>query len=470
MDVHITLARGRMATSIYDQLKRAILDGRLRPGDELPASRALASRLEVARNTVLAAYQDLTAEGFLVGKAGAGTRVSDDAARSLMSRRAPTSTAIQPQGIWRTTAVEPSASISCKYDFRLGVPDVALFPWDEWRRLVAKQFRGRRPSALYPPPEGHLGLREAIARHIGLARSVVASRDDVLVTSGAQQAFDLIAKTLVRPGMTVAVEEPGFPPAHRALRAYGARIAPVRVDAEGIVVDQLPAKTKLVYVTPSHQFPLGVPMSLARRIALLEWCAEHDAAIIEDDYDSELRYDGRPLAPLQTLDRVGRVLYVGTFSKVLMPSLRLGFLVAPASVMPALRAAKQLSDSHGPFETQAALAQLIDDGTLARHVRRITRIYGERHARLHAALARELADELDPIPSSAGLHTSAWLRRSHDVSTLARVALDAGVAVEPLATYYQRRARPGIALGYGAIATPQIDEGVRRLARALRSA
>jgi GntR family transcriptional regulator/MocR family aminotransferase len=311
-------------------------------------------------------------------------------------------------------------------------------------------------------------LRDAIARHIGLSRAVVAGADDVLVCSGAQQAFDLVARVLVEPGACVAVEDPGYPSFGQALAAMGARVVPVRVDEEGIDVDALPDRARLVYVTPTHQFPLGTRMSLARRMALLAWSERRGAAIVEDDYDSEFRFDGRPLEPLQSLDRGGRVLYVGTFSKVLLPTLRLGFVVAPPSLMPSLRAAKRLSDSHGPLELQRALADFLSEGSFARHVRRVLRAYGERRELLLAAVQRELGHALVPLPSAAGLHTSVHCRDPDlDAELWAERALERGVAVQPLRPYSRRRPRAGLALGYGLIAPSQIDEGISRLAASL---
>jgi GntR family transcriptional regulator/MocR family aminotransferase len=468
VDLHVSLTRrGRLAADVYQGLRQAVVDGRLRPGERLPATRELARRLAVSRNTVMHAYERLIAEGFLRGRVGAGTFV--DAVAQLGARRAPAGAALRPRAVWRAPAAAPRPAAA--FDFRLGAPDPALFPWAEWRGLVARQLRGRRPGAAYPVPDGDPGLRAAIARHVGVARSVRAGADDVLFTSGAQQAFDLIARVLVEPGACVAVEEPGYPPLRQLLHAHGARVVPVRVDAEGLDVAALPDAARLVAVTPSHQFPLGTPMSLARRLALLDWSARRGAAILEDDYDSEFRFDGRPLEPLQSLDRSGRVLYVGTFSKVLSPGLRLGFIVAPASVLPGLRAAKALADSHGVIELQRALAELIDDGTFARHVRRQIRVYRERRDVLAAALARHLGDALVPLPSSAGLHVCALLRdRRVDTEAVARAALAAGVAVEPLGPYYVARPRAGLALGYGLIAAGQIDEGIARLARCLRPA
>ncbi len=470
MDLHVSLATGELSTGVYAQLRAAVLDGRLRPGDALPATRELARRLAVSRNTVTNAYQRLIAEGFAVGRVGAGTFVSADVP-ALRPRRAPIASSLAPRAAWLGVrpALEPAPP--ARHDFGIGVPDARLFPWDTWRRLIARQLRPARTRGVggYLAPEGHPPLREAIARHVGITRAVAAGADDVIVTCGAQQAFDLIARVLVERGACVAVEEPGYPPARRAFAAAGARIAPVQVDAEGLVVDRLPARARVVYVTPSHQFPLGTAMSLPRRLALLAWAERHGAAIVEDDYDSEFRFDGRPLEPLQSLDRAGRVLYVGTFSKVLLPALRLGFVVAPPSLMPALRAARSLSDLHGAHAPQAALAELMADGSFARHVRRVLRTYRERRDRLVEALARELSGALAVIPASAGLHLAAWLAdRELDVAAISRDARGDGVAIQPLAPFYVGQPRAGLVLGYGAIPRTAIDEGVRRLAACVR--
>lgn len=336
----------------------------------------------------------------------------------------------------------------------------------EWRSLIAKQWRGRRPPCGYGAPEGEPALRAAIARHVGVSRAVRADASNVIVTAGAQQAFDLIARVLVEPGATVAVEEPGYPPARRAFAAHGARIVPIAVDREGLVVAALPDDARVVYVTPSHQFPLGMSMSLARRLALCAWAQRHRAAIVEDDYDSELRYEGRPLEPLHSLDRSGRVIYVGTFSKILAPSLRLGFAIAPVSLLPALAAARSIADSHGPIEIQRALATLIDDGSLARHVRRVLRVYGERRARLIEALSS--IDALEVVPSGAGLHLAAMFREARRASdaVVAR-AHERDVGVSSLRGYYAAQPREGLALGLGLIAANEIGEGVARLASAL---
>ena len=473
MELHVTLTgRGPLGAALYQQLRHAILTGRLRPGEPLPATRELAERLSVSHNTVLGAYQRLGAEGFLTGRAGAGTVVAAPLAGIAAGAPRPRrpAAALAPRPIWRALAAPPPQPPRpmATWDFSVGAPDPALFPWDAWRHLVARQLRGRRPPPGTLDPQGAPRLREAIARHLGRSRGVEAGADEVLVTSGAQQAIDLVARVLVEPGRTVAVEEPGYPPARQAFAALGARVVPVPVDAEGIDVAALPDDAALVYVTPSHQFPLGRPMSLARRLALLAWAERRSAAILEDDYDSELRHDGRSLEPLQRLDRSGRVVYVGTFSKILLPALRLGYAVAPPSLLPALRAARRLADLHGAPERELALAGLMEEGLLARHVRRVQRIYRARREALLAALGARLGDAVEVLPAAAGLHLALFLRgRGPGAAAVAAAAAAAGVAVEPLGPYYAARARPGLALGYGLVASERIDEGVRRLAGVL---
>jgi GntR family transcriptional regulator/MocR family aminotransferase len=468
MELHVSLTRaGRYTSDVYEQLREAILDGRLRAGEKLPATRELARSLRVARNTVINAYQRLIAEGFAAGRAGAGTFVN--APERLTPRRAPSGTELEPRAMWRSLAHAGEPHAAAAYDFSIGVPDPALFPTEEWRSRIARRLRRRPKSGRYPAPHGDPALRRAIARHVGSSRSVRAGAEDVIVTGGAQQASDLIARVLIEPGDRVAVEDPGYPAAERAFRANGARIAPVRVDSEGLDVARLPDDAKLVYVTPSHQFPLGTVMSLPRRLALLSWAERHRAAILEDDYDSEFRFDDRPLEPLQSLDRRGRVLYVGTFSKVLLPTLRLGFIVAPASLFSSLGAAKALADSHEPEDAQLALADFIDDGMFARHLRRLVRAYRERRELLIDALQRHLAGDLLLLPSSAGLHLSVYFAdRRVATHALIERAREESIAIQSLQSYYRGRPRAGLAIGYGAIPARKVEAGVRKLAACVR--
>ncbi|GAA4602018.1 PLP-dependent aminotransferase family protein [Actinoallomurus liliacearum] len=474
MDLHIALdGPGDLAARIYRQLLEAILDGRLRPGERLPPSRELARGLEVSRNTVCVAYERLTAEGFLVARVGAGTYVGDAQRARLRRRAAPTGGTVRPRPPWDALAPVPHPTgPPAPYDFGVGMPDSALFPLAAWRRLLTAELRS---SALrvagYGDPAGHPALRAAIARYVGVSRSVRADAEDVLITQGAQQALDLLARVLIAPGDHVAVEEPGYPPARRLFSALGARVIGVPVDAEGLDVTALPDSARVVYVTPSHQFPLGVPMSAARRTALLAWADRHGSVIVEDDYDSEFRFSARPLQPLQSLDRTGRVVYVGTFSKTLSPVLRAGFLVAPAALRTALRAARQLTDWHGDPAAQAALARLIDSGELSRHVRKATRVYAARHERLTTALGEGFAGLLTPVPSTAGLHLCARLAPDvpADPRAVQVAARRLGVTVETLAAYCADRPQAGLVLGYGMIPAERIPEGLRLLRRGLEA-
>jgi GntR family transcriptional regulator/MocR family aminotransferase len=424
---------------------------------------------------VTAAYERLIAEGFLTGRVGAGTFVRPVPTAPGGAPTAPRQ-GVRPRAIWRQLAAEPAPDASpAAYDFRVGVPDPDLFPLATWRRLVAAELRAttlRRPP--YTESGGLPALRAAIARHLALSRSVRAGADDVVVTQGAQQAIDLLGRVLVEPGDRVAVEDPGYLPARQALRALGARLTGVPVDGEGIDVTALPDDARLVYVTPSHQFPLGVAMSPARRHALLDWAGRHGAVIVEDDYDSEFRYGARPLDPLQSLDTAGRVVYVGSFAKTMAPMLRLGFLVAPASLIPALHAARRVADWYGDPVVAGAMARFIDEGLLARHVRRAQRTYAARREALLTALDRRFGDRLAVVPSAAGLHVAARLTdrplgagRHHDLGPQLAAAGRAGVAVDPLDRFCTKQnLQHGLALGFGTVPADRIDAGIRLLADA----
>ena len=453
---------------VYRALREAIVDGRLPGGHRLPASRALAADLGVARNSVTGAYERLIAEGYLEARVGAGTFVVRLGGEPR-PRRAP-GDPLRPRADWAFAPMPVSGSAAPGYDFRIGIPDAQLFPFDHWRRLLAAEVRLRANGpGTYAEPSGHPALRAAIARYLGVSRSVRAGPDDVVVTNGTQHALDLIARVMLRPGDTVAVEEPGYPPARRLFASLGARVVGVPVDDQGLVVEGLPANARLVYSTPSHQFPLGRAMSLARRAALVDWARRRPAAVVEDDYDSEFRFSARPLEPLYSLDTAGRVLYVGTFSKSMIPAVRTGFVLAPSAVRVALVAARQLNDGYGQMPVQAALARFIDEGQLARHVRRASKVYARRHARIVAGLAA--LPGVDVVPSAAGLHVAALLRDG-DVGRAARTvqaAARAGVALDDLAAFGQPSAtQAGFVFGFGAIDADRIDAGLAVFAAALR--
>jgi GntR family transcriptional regulator / MocR family aminotransferase len=419
----------------------------------------------VSRATVVAAYDRLIAEGFAIARAGSGTYVQRDVAR-FVPRRRKNGGALRPLAKWKSVPPLP-ASIwqEAEFDFRPGVPDARRFPWAQWRRALSSELQPR-PDSAYGRPEGHPGLRDAIARHVASSRGVRAEPEDVIVTNGTQQAIDLIARVLLAPGDTVAVEDPGYTPPRRLLHALGLRVAPTAVDGEGLRVDEIGARTRLVYVSPSHQFPLGMPMSLSRRLGLVEWANRNGAAIIEDDYDSEFRFGGRPAEPLQLIDTQGRVLYVGSFSKTMLPTLRLGFVVAPPSLRAALAAAKYLTDWHTPLELQGALARFLADGLFARHVRRMRGVYHERQQRLLAQLHSSFRGVLEVVPSSVGLHLTALAPdfTAERIRSVVERAAANGVACQPLSMYtVGSTARAGIVLGYGAIESERIEEGLVRL-------
>ncbi|GLY02164.1 PLP-dependent aminotransferase family protein [Actinoplanes sp. NBRC 101535] len=447
---------GDLAAQVYRQVREAILDGRLRPGERLPASRELARTTAVSRTTVSTAYERLLAEGFVNARVGSGTFVADS------TGPAPTASALRPRTRDHGSGTSPDVVLD--YDLRAGTPDPALFPMPTWRRLIGRELRTGRMHR--GDAAGIVALRAAIARWLGISRSIRTTADEVVVTHGTQQALDLIGRVLLAPGDVVAVEEPGYPPARALFQSMGARVTGVPVDAEGLVVDAIPPQARLVAVTPSHQFPTGVTMSLTRRRALLAWAGRHDAAIVEDDYDSEFRFANRPLEPLRSLDTGGRVVYVGSFSKTMLPALRLGFLIAPAGLRAALVQARQITVQHGDPSTEAAMAAFLDEGLFARHLKTVTRVYAQRRTLLIDALHGELAGLLEPVPSAAGLHLSAHLR--NDVPDVAARAARAGVAVQTLTDFAQSRpARNGLVIGYSSITAEHLPAALHRLARCL---
>ena len=456
--------------SLHRQLRAAILEGRLRPGLRLPPTRALAAEYGVGRNTAVATYDLLLSEGYVVARRGAGTYVAN-ALPQLPERKVATRTCARDRRLtayWRElrSLAEGALPAALRSDFRLGLPDTRRFPFDVWRRLSARALRRpSRPTAQYGEPQGEPALREAIARHVSFARAVACRTEDIVVTAGAQQAFDLLARILVTARESVvAMEEPGYPPLRAVFAAAGARIAAVPVDEEGLVVERLPAAARVICVTPSHQFPLGTVMTARRRAQLLEFAHARGAVVIEDDYDAEFRFSGRPLDALQTLDRGESVFYVGTFSKCLFPALRLGFVVAPVWARDALVAARRLSDWHSAVHEQDTLAAFIAEGHLARHVRRMREIYGVRRERLLDGLQKHFTRWLEPLPSAAGLHLAALAKPEVDVEDLVGRARRHEVGVYSLRGYHAGKPRQsGLVFGYGTIEERAIAEGLMRL-------
>jgi GntR family transcriptional regulator/MocR family aminotransferase len=460
---------------LHNELRAAICDGRLKSGLRLPSTRVLAQSWGVSRNTVMGAYDLLLSEGYLFARHGAGTYV----AASLPIRAEPAAPVTDEGEIdtrlslfWRTPAAYLSkpwvAASSNNAIFRLGVPDANSFPYHIWRRLLARSLRsqGKSPAA-YVEARGRPALREAIAHHVSFARAVACRPDDIIVTAGTQQAFDLLAKILVTAAKTtIALEEPGYPPLRAAFAAAGAKLVPVPVDSEGLVVSALPPDTRVICVTPSHQFPLGVAMSMRRRHELLEFARVNRAVIIEDDYDGEFRFGATPRDALQTLDRSGTVFYVGTFSKSLFPGIRLGFVVAPPWARRALTNAKQCADWHSPLLEQDALASFIAEGHMAKHVRKMRRLYAERRDTTVSTLQASFNQWLDPIPASGGMHLTALARDSTDFRAIAHHARQRNLEVRSLHTYYLGECtRTGLVFGYGANTSEQLTDGLLELRR-----
>ena len=459
--------------SLHQQLRTAILEGRLQPGLRLPPTRSLAAAHGVSRNTVMAAYDLLLSEGYLAARQGAGTYVADvlpDLPERVVQRERRPVSDRRLSAFWRQplAVVDAAPGTSPRFDFHLGVPDITHFPMEVWRRLSARALRAfaKKPFA-HDEPYGRPALREAIARYVSFARAVACSAEDITVTAGAQQAFDLLARILITPGRTlVAVENPGYSRVRTIFAAAGAKVVGVPVDDEGLVVERIPDNASVVCVTPSHQFPLGVAMSARRRAALLEHAHSRGAVIIEDDYDAEFRFGGRPLDALQTLDRAESVFYVGTFSKSLFPALRLGFAVAPGWARRALGAAKHYADWSCSPIGQETLAAFINEGHLARHVRRMRRLYGKRRELLLEGLRSELGRWLEPIPNEAGLHLTAFTRGSLDGQQLAVKAREREVGVVALDGFrFGKPGRSGLVFGYGGLDESGIVMGIARLRR-----
>ncbi len=450
---------------VYDGLRQAILEGRLRPGQRIPSTRGLAADLGVSRLPVLSAYEQLLHEGYLVGRTGSGTFVSRDLPDDLL--RAPTIGRLTPAAR-RETGVRKRAEVTHPLPsswslpvvpFQIGLPALDLFPRAAWAKLVARQVHAETSDRLtYGDPAGLRSLRIAVAQHLRASRAVRCEADQVLIVPGSQAALRLAATALLEPHDRVAIEEPGYFGAHRAFRAAGATLVPVPVDAEGLNVTTLHrrgADIRAVYVTPSHQYPLGMTMSAARRFALLDWAERHRAWILEDDYDSEFRYVSRPVGALQGMDAHERVIYIGTFSKALFPAVRVGYVVVPPALWSRFLESRLAFDVFAPTLYQRALTEFLQQGHFARHLRRMRSAYLERRDALLRGLARHCGDLLRVHNSDAGLHVTATLREGVDDQDVVTRLGRRGLAALPLSNSYLGPVRrQGLLLGFGC-ATPQ---------------
>jgi GntR family transcriptional regulator/MocR family aminotransferase len=467
---------------IYSGIRQAILEGVLPPGARLPSSRALAIDLNVSRTTTLLAFDQLFAEGYLATKRGSGTFVAhelpDDLPRSVV-HRSPGGTKHPPLSdrgqALASTPTAASRILGPPRPFRMGVPALDLFPIRLWSQLVNRRLRSLTvPQLDYSSAAGLCELRQAIADHVQAVRGTRCGPEDIFITAGSQRALSLICDVLLDPGDQAWLEEPGFAGARSALVGAGARIVPVPVGPDGLDVEagaSLAPRARLAYVTPSHQYPLGVPMSLPRRLALLKWASHARAWIVEDDYDSEFRYGSRPIPCLHGLDVDGRVIYVGSFSKTLFPALRLGFLILPPDLGDRLVAARRAADIHPPFLEQAVLADLMAGGHYERHLRRMRAAYRERLEMLVDSAKRHCKGVLQIRPVRTGLHAVADLIDA-DPEDVWQEARDRGVEVMPLARCFLGRPREprALLLGFASMPPAALDAGMAQLGAAIEAA
>jgi GntR family transcriptional regulator/MocR family aminotransferase len=465
---------------LYDWIRGAILDGRMRPGQRVPSTRALAVELKISRIPVLNAYEQLLAEGYLESFAGAGTSVArlipDESLRPAAGKAGKEASANPEQRGPRRISQRGAALVQTPVEsglsilgaFRVSLPALDQFPLDLWSKLSVRHSRKLSVSAMgYGDAMGYLPFREAIAEYLGASRAVRCDPSQIMVTTGSQQALQICAHVLLDPGDRICMEEPGYPGARNAFVASGAKVVTAGVDEEGMDVPRFirrKGSARVVYITPSHQYPTGMTMSAARRIALLQWAAEAGAWVIEDDYDSEYRFASRPVASLQGLDTAGRVIYIGTFSKVLFPALRLGYLVVPRDLVPAFAAAREASDIFSSTFYQLVMTDFIREGHFARHIRRMRMLYMERRTALVEAIQDEMPNLLEVIGAEAGMHLVALLPRRVDDVAVARAAAAVGISVVPLSACSAKPpVRGGLIFGYGGVNEDQIHAGILRL-------
>ena len=467
---------------LYRAVRDAIVAGRLARGLRLPSTRVLADDLGLARNTVVNAFEQLAAEGYVTSRVGRGTRVADVVPDALGRASAPVARRAapvrSPPRIARRSAalahlaIPKSMLADAAPAFRPGVPALDEFPLALWNRVAhARSRRMRAESLNYAAPGGAPALRRAIARYVAAARGVQCDAEQVLIVSGTQQGLRLAAEVLLDEGDVAWVEDPGYQGALGAFASVGATVIGVPVDGEGIDVEAGRARApmaRVAYVSPSHQFPLGVTMSLARRTRLLDWAMGADAWIIEDDYDSEFRYASRPLTALQGLAGGDRVIYCGTMSKVLFPALRIGWLIVPPALVAAVHAARLFTDVQHPLHDQLVLADFIEEGHFERHVRRMRVLYRERRDALLDAIRGELGDEVTPGPSEGGMHVVLWLPERLDARDVQRRAAERGIDAIPVSAFgIERECGQGLLLGYAHMDPARIGEAVRLLAAAM---
>lgn len=486
-----TVGRATLQNQVFDQIRAMILDGRLGAGSPLPATRQLSAQTGLSRNTVIMAYERLIAEGYIYAKPHVGTFVATEIPESTFATPAPSEQNHAPNGdalngscretkhskLYRVHSIRRHHAKALKVDFWVGRPDPGSFPVKAWSRHIWHRLQ-RSDAGLteYGDPAGLLELRQAICDHLGPARGIIADPNQIIIVGGCQDGFNLICRLLMEPGDPVVIENPCYQGAAFVFESYGGVLHPVSVDDEGIDTSCMPEmRDSLVYVTPSHQFPMGATLSLSRRLALLNWANRNDAYVIEDDYDSDFRFTGSPITALKGLDRANRVIYVGTFSKCMGPGLRLGFLVVPPNLVESARRLKALSSNGHSWLEQAAMADFMLEGGYRRHLRRVRQIYLERRNALLRSLEKNFGS-VDVSGEDAGMHL-IWTIPDQllDAGQIERRALECGIGVYTASTGSALHFGPDAAssrrlvLGYAALTPKEIEHGISRLAHILHS-
>lgn len=485
----LRLSRNRAATlqtQLFQQMQEAVLGGVLKAGVKLPSTRALATALGISRNTVVIAFAQLEAEGYIESRVGDGARVRSiepdfldpGTTQSIASRGRKRQKVLTLSDRGTQLSGNDSTSLlkfTPPRPFRLGVPALDLFPASIWGGLISRRWRKPRNEFLmYSNTGGYPPLRKALADYLGEYRGVRCTSEQIVIVSGVQQALGLLGMLLLDPGDPVWVENPGYLGVKSALRGSSARLYSVPVDDQGLHIGAMSKDIpvpRLVYVTPSHQYPLGMTMSIARRFELLQWARMTGAFIIEDDYNSEYRYAGRPISSLQGLIPDAPVIYIGTFSKVMYPALRIGYLVLPPELVSSFVYARSLQGVHSTGVEQAALAEFISEGHLARHIRRMREAYGERKEVLESCLTAGLGDRCRISPAVAGMHSVLFLSGSEDDRLIARRLAKAGIEATALSRYYMQSSEnqtpKGLLLGFSGYSPAQIQKASSVVVRVL---
>jgi GntR family transcriptional regulator/MocR family aminotransferase len=461
-----------LSRQVYLWFRQAILSGTLDAGQRLPSTRDLAEQVRVSRTVVLLAYDQLLAEGFVQGISGSGTYVAEGLGGNKQKRHE-TAAKVRLSRFGKlaqaaSTKIElpGKRATGLRYDFSYRRLPVEGLPFETWQRILTRRSRSAGLRTLdYAFPAGSVRLREAITGHLRRSRAVICDPEQVIIVTGSQQALDLVARVLLERGDLVVIEEPQYQGARDAFRGAGARLHSVEVDGEGLTPARLPKRARIAFVTPSHQFPTGTILPLARRLVLLEWAKKAGAVVIEDDYDGEFRYEGRPVESMQGLDAEGRVIYVGTFSRTIFPALRIGYLIAPKALASALTAGKWLCDRHTATLEQETLAEFIATGAYERHLRRARRLNALRRRALLEAVNHELGNRVELTGDGSGAHVVLWLRGRVAEEAIIERAAEKDVGVYGIARHFLHQPRrAGLMLGYSRMREEEIREGVRRLA------